>query len=289
MNQGPSIQPRLVVDGDFGARTLGRVKEFQGQKQLVPDGIVGPNTHAALQALYQLVEQLGLPTPPGEKAARDSVVNIARMAALMMGFPENGPTPPDPLSERIASRLGLGTPINPQGDQLRQGGKALAVIYAKAGHPFAPHCPTIPKEHIDFFRNTPNAPAEQKNARLPDWCGIFCLYVYRTAGLKLSPWPLRILSKDPEFQAVTRLQDVKPGDLCMVSPFGGRNHHFLVADFVGQTIHSVDGNAGKHSSIIQRSYSVASSTPDNKGAFRLNTPLGNEPAVFATPIWGKVL
>jgi len=72
----------------------------------------------------------------------------------------------------------------------------------------------------------------QKNARLPDWCGIFCLSVYKTSGLKLSSWPLRILTPNPEFKAV-------------------------------------DGNAGKYSSIIERQYTVASATPDNMGAFRL--------------------
>src|SRR5262245_47492412 len=38
------------VDGRFGPRTRRAVMEFQGAKQLVVDGIVGPKTWAALRA-----------------------------------------------------------------------------------------------------------------------------------------------------------------------------------------------------------------------------------------------
>ena len=288
LNQEPSAKAKLTDDGIFGSKTHGRVFEFQSKKGLMPDGIVGNQTHGALEQVYELIQKLVLQTPPEEEGARKRIRNVARMAAAMMGWPPNL-EPPDANSQRIAARHGLGTPVNAKGDQLRQGGTALATIYATAGHPFAQHCFTIPEEHIEFFRNTVKPPPAEKNKRLPDWCGIFCLYVYKTCGLKMSAWPLRILTSNPEMKAVTRLQDVKRGDLCMVEPFGGRNHHFLIADFDGQTIHSVDGNAGKHATILQRTYSIHKSTPDKQGAFSLNTPLGQERAMFATPLWDKVL
>lgn len=49
LNNEPTRLPLLKVDGVFGARTDARVREFQGQKGLVPpDGIVGPNTRREL-------------------------------------------------------------------------------------------------------------------------------------------------------------------------------------------------------------------------------------------------
>ncbi len=289
LNLAPSQQPRLSVDGIFGGKTHGRVTEFQGQNQLVADGLVGDKTHAALQALYDEVAKLALPTPPGEQAARDRIVNLARTAAQVLGWPESAPPPPDPTSQRIACRIGLGVPVNAKGDQARQGGVALTGIYATAGHPEAAKSLTISEESIKFFKANPNAPPKLKNAHLADWCGVFCLYIYKTAGLKMSPWPLKIRVKEPEMKPVVRIKDIRPGDLCMVSPFGGRNHHFLIADINGFEMKSVDGNAGIHSSIIKRGYSFASTTPDKFGAFQVRTPQGIEPGVFASPIWEKVL
>lgn len=46
----PDAMPPLDVDGIFGPKTLGRVKEFQAANGLVVDGIVGPQTWAALGA-----------------------------------------------------------------------------------------------------------------------------------------------------------------------------------------------------------------------------------------------
>jgi hypothetical protein len=290
LNQGTSTQAKLVGDGIFGSKTHGRVLEFQRQNKLQVDGVVGDQTHTSLEPLYKLIEKLVLPTPPGEQAARDSIVRVARLAAVMMGWPESAPPPPNPARQNIASRVGLGTPVNAKGDQLRQGGLALATIYGTARHPFASQCLHIPAEHIQFFRNNPNPPASEKNKRMPDWCGIFCLYVYRTSGLRLSDWPLRLLGSAREFQTVAKVAQIKPGDLALVSPFGGgRNHHFLVGDIQGTKIRSIDGNAGRYSSIIEREYSIVSQAMDNRGAFRLATPLGIEPVVFASPIWTKAL
>jgi len=44
----PDAMPPLAVDGIFGPKTLGRVKEFQAANGLDVDGIVGPKTWAAL-------------------------------------------------------------------------------------------------------------------------------------------------------------------------------------------------------------------------------------------------
>ena len=44
----PTILPLLNVDGVFGGRTEARVREFQRNNGLVPDGAVGNLTRAAL-------------------------------------------------------------------------------------------------------------------------------------------------------------------------------------------------------------------------------------------------
>ncbi len=43
-----SQQAKLVPDGIFGAKTHGRVEEFQSQQRLTADGIVGPKTKQAM-------------------------------------------------------------------------------------------------------------------------------------------------------------------------------------------------------------------------------------------------
>ena len=47
LNKRP-IHPRLIVDGDFGAKTEAAVKLVQHNNHLVEDGIVGPKTWAIL-------------------------------------------------------------------------------------------------------------------------------------------------------------------------------------------------------------------------------------------------
>ena len=47
-NHPPTLLPLLKVDGVFGARTDARVREFQRNNGLTPDGVVGKDTRAAL-------------------------------------------------------------------------------------------------------------------------------------------------------------------------------------------------------------------------------------------------
>lgn len=56
LNLSTTFIPKLTVDGIFGPQTAARVKQFQGKKNLVPDGSVGPLT---LNALFTGVQLTG--------------------------------------------------------------------------------------------------------------------------------------------------------------------------------------------------------------------------------------
>jgi peptidoglycan hydrolase-like protein with peptidoglycan-binding domain len=65
LNLLPTRLARLFIDGIFGPLTFGRVKEFQGDNKLVPDGLVGPLTlQAILDAIAKLVNPPVPPVPP---------------------------------------------------------------------------------------------------------------------------------------------------------------------------------------------------------------------------------
>ena len=49
---GESNLAELDDDGEFGSRTLMRVKEFQGRNRLTIDGVIGPKTDTQMDALY---------------------------------------------------------------------------------------------------------------------------------------------------------------------------------------------------------------------------------------------
>src|SRR5262245_66306324 len=49
---GASNLPELVDDGEFGSRTMMRVKEFQSRNNLTVDGVIGPQTDTQMDALW---------------------------------------------------------------------------------------------------------------------------------------------------------------------------------------------------------------------------------------------
>jgi peptidoglycan hydrolase-like protein with peptidoglycan-binding domain len=49
---GQTNLPMLETDGEFGSRTMMRVKEFQSRNNLIPDGVIGPQTDAQMDAIW---------------------------------------------------------------------------------------------------------------------------------------------------------------------------------------------------------------------------------------------
>jgi uncharacterized protein (TIGR02594 family) len=77
----------LPIDGDFGSITEKAVKKFQGQEHLEVDGVVGPDTWAALERVYNLPPPLpslpGRPLPPAlEPVVIEKIIAIAQRSSI---------------------------------------------------------------------------------------------------------------------------------------------------------------------------------------------------------------
>lgn len=62
--QGYNVGP---IDGNFGPQTRAAVIAFQKTKGLTPDGIIGPDTWAALRGQFRDLPVAPLPPPPEQQ------------------------------------------------------------------------------------------------------------------------------------------------------------------------------------------------------------------------------
>jgi hypothetical protein len=293
LNLGESALPNLADDGIFGPKTHGRVVEYQRKHGLAQDGIVGEQTHGSLEELYKVVATVvNLVRPPPEAtAAREAIVNVALASVASLGWPDGHPGLPPPESGRIVTRKVYGEPDANEAKK-RYGGFALATILQIAGDASASRGFKMSKVAQDMYEAHAVPSKELQNLLdLHDWCARFCTYVYRTAGLKIQSKdgaPVYLASNDPkqpkpDFVNVARLKHINKGDMGIVSP-NGRNHHFLIIDSDGITFKTIDGNAGSHYSIVQRSYTIADTARDAQGYYRINSPHhGIEPFGVVSP------
>jgi peptidoglycan hydrolase-like protein with peptidoglycan-binding domain len=239
-----SLKPQLTLDGSFGPKTDGKVREFQSKKQLLPDGIVGPITWQSLQPLVD--QLLGLVGPPKSDVDAGERIAAAANAALGVFGWAGGTVTPNKLSARIAAAI-CADPADPL--RPRQGGVALMSVFQIAGAPgvYVMRCPTISKEAAAQWQLTTGEARETRNSiDIPAWCGIFCYYVYRCAGINMGGWinhksnmsgnKYRKMSDPAQaFRGCIGVEDgIKPG---------GRNHHFIVMTNQNGVISSIDGNS----------------------------------------------
>jgi peptidoglycan hydrolase-like protein with peptidoglycan-binding domain len=77
LNEKASPQPRLRDDGDFGNNTFAAVQKFQRMKGLNPDGVVGPQTWAALQGSAPGTNAGSPPPPTAEVGAQHGLPNLS--------------------------------------------------------------------------------------------------------------------------------------------------------------------------------------------------------------------
>lgn len=248
LNLAPTQLPRLQDDASFGPKTHGRVIEFQGQKNAVRDGVVGPITWELLepfvQQLLKIVDQ-NMPASADEATQRQRIVDVATASFNSWGWGTTGTVTPDG-SPRIAGARGVGPAAFTK--RPRQGGATLAAIFAMANAGGA-NCLTIAASIEAIYQKEPKSDADRQAINQQDigsWCGIFAAYCYRAAGLKIGWNELR--QQLPQYFDSLRPTDaVQKGDIGVYDP--SINHHFIVIEDAAQgaRVHSIDGNVGNPS------------------------------------------
>ncbi len=223
LNKLPSNQARLAADGVYGAKTAGRVKEFQRQNRLTTDGIFGPLSFAMLMKLVGNI--LGIPPgkpPDNKEGIRKATIQAAAKLVGAVDF-----------SQMIKGR--------PKGIDIVQD-----IFKDAAG---------VTLTDANFIDPLTKAWSPQPfvGGKKKSWCGIFCVYCYRKAGLKAIKWnisiggptgPIKLNTWSTQF-----VQNIKPADMGAVAT---RQHHFLIEKVDPSNAHTpgldtIDGNllAGK--------------------------------------------
>lgn len=245
LNVGQSYLPKLNPDSQFGPKTLGRVKEFQGQKNLTKDGVVGPITWDALGPFLEALKKIADQTVPSgnEDEQRQRIVDVAQSALQTFGW-GGSPPPAADGSARICAARGFGPAFG--GKRMRQGGPALASIYTMAGVS-ATLCLHITTDMETVYQQDPAKHPDRRSKinqqDIGSWCGIFATYCYKVSGLNVT-WDDVRTQSSAKFEKLMPGARVKKGDIGVMDP--ATNHHFIVREDAepGKHVYSIDGNVG---------------------------------------------
>ena len=242
-----SVLPPLNTDSLFGMKTDAKVREFQRKKNISSDGVVGPITWNHLDLVFKIVES-AVP----ELAAASRTVALAHTALQEWGWPPVKNARPVHHKNRIMAAypepLADGSERFPQPSKTykRQGGVALARIFATAGHPSAPKCQSIQGKAWDWWQPGLGEAAVKRTLRntydIPSWCGIFCYYLYKSANIRLTNWvsvDQAMKSRAIEFRELSA-NEAFPG--CMGHIWDNTQHHYMVVDVTGDVMTTIEGN-----------------------------------------------
>lgn len=288
LNVAPTKLPRLKEDSNFGPKTRGRVMEFQGQKNVVKDGVVGPVTWAQLEPFVKELLKIldkNFPAAGDENALRQRIVDVAKASFDTWGWGADKEVTPDG-SARIAAARGVGPTM--AGRRARQGGVALASIYAMAGAG-GDKCLTIATTMENVYQQDVRDPVVKEKRRnainqedIGSWCGIFATYCYRAAGLKVS-WDLVRLQSADYFEKLGANDAVRKGDIGVCDK--QTNHHFIVVRDAspGEHVHSIDGNVGNPSEMTVSPWNSVISTRYYK-----RVTLAGKAGIFLRPRFGAM-
>lgn len=218
LNKGHSIMPALVADGIFGAKSASRTKEFQRECYLGADGIVGPMTWAELMARLENI--LGIPPVKPSDTKEAMRKRVIQEAGKLVGKVD--------FTQIVGGR--------PKGIDL------LQIIFKDAAN-VALSDANFRDPHSKAWSPQPYVGGQKKS-----WCGIFCIYCYRQAGLKSLSWdigiggprgPIALNRWSPQF-----VQGIKLADMGAVAT---QQHHFLIEKIdpnnaLTPRLNTIDGN-----------------------------------------------
>lgn len=239
LNLLPSFLPRLLADGNFGNKTKTRTVEFQRNSSLVPDGVVGPVTWAALlEIVARLLPPGSIPPgsiPPAELPPSVDPTLIKRLEVIRIARTEAERNGINLLAAKNAGRK------DPANDYAYRLGYENLIKYFRVAAP-KPGTGTsfYDEDHIAYLIN-PGQLAPMKH-----WCGIFVLWVFKTAGLPVGNWiDARGLA---DVSGIKGVND-KRGEIrgCVGYVDQPHQHHFIIeevfTDKFVKKVKTIDGNS----------------------------------------------
>lgn len=252
--------PQLDPDGAFGGKTRAAVVAFQQSHNLGPDGVVGPMTWAALDAASGLTPVITTtpgttPTTPGTTGTTPGGTTTKEEN------PPDGGDVPQASGQRaqvVSNALGEigkaharrpGEADPDTGKTTRYGWSDLDRYFTASYGGKDGQYNKILQDDVKFYNGKSTAQS---------WCGHFSMWALKSAGVPLGNWKIGSgVGSAGGIKPIPKSQ-AQPGDVGYIDqPF---QHHFIVKEIDGNTVHSVDGNSGTDSEVIENTRSMGAIT-----------------------------
>ncbi len=229
LNLLPSSLAQLKTDGIYGSKTTARVREFQQGNGLVPDGVTGPYTWEQFFQLLASILQGGSPLPP----AAASMISDGMRAAILM------------IAQQHLGKVNF---LSLDANQRPKGLDFLIHMFQVAAN-----LPLTEKNFFDPVKKiwTQEPWVYQPTEQRKSWCGIFCVYCYRLAGVPVY-WDLKYGKPSEPALKLNKIgkglspqqwrNNIRLADIGCVTK---KNHHFLIEEIGSGPVPrftTIDGN-----------------------------------------------